>query len=173
MIRVVVTGPECTGKTTLARQLAAYYNASWVAEYARTFVQQRQSPPTADDVEAIATGQMRLEDEAVAAGPSLLILDTDLISTVVYARHYYGEVPGWIELEARRRRGDLYLLAGIDVPWAADGMQRDRPADRAGMQELFREALAERGATVRELQGNAPRRLSAAVEAIEALLDSA
>ena len=170
MIRVVVSGPECTGKTTLARALAEHYGVPWVAEYARRFVEEKGTAPVVGDVGAIARGQMALEDAAAAAGPELLVLDTDLMSTMVYSRHYYGDCPAWVERAALRRAGDLYLLAGVDVPWVPDGAQRDRGHRRGEMQELFRGALRSRGRAVVEVRGPHAERMATAIAAVDRLL---
>ena len=170
MIRVVVTGSECTGKTTLAAALAERYGTVWTPEFARRFVLEKGAPVERGDVEAIARGQIEIERQAAAAAPDLLIQDTDLLSTVVYSRHYYGDCPAWVERAARRRVGDLYLLAGIDVPWTADGAQRDRGDRREEMQELFRRALADCGLRFVEIEGSRADRLRAAAAAIDRLL---
>src|SRR5690349_1745753 len=111
--RIVVTGSESTGKTTLAQQLAAHFNAIWVAEQARTYAERETRPLTAEDVAPIASEQIAAEDAAlIEAGHRKvhwMFLDTDLLSTVVYARHYYGACPAWIEAEAKARLGELYL----------------------------------------------------------------
>src|SRR5262249_35956328 len=86
--RVCLIGPQSTGKTTLARQLAEHFGAEWVGEYARQYVLEVARALTADDVPRIAEGQ--LASETAARGSPLLILDTDLLSTVVYSRFYYG-----------------------------------------------------------------------------------
>lgn len=150
---IVVTGSECTGKTTMAEQLAAQFEAPWSAEFAREYVDRKDAPLDASDVEPIARGQIAAEDAALAAGARIVVKDTDLISTVVYARHYYGSCPAWIERAARERLGDVYLLLHPDVPWVADGLKRDRPAARAEMHGLFAAALAEFGARVVDVAG--------------------
>lgn len=169
MIRVVVTGSECTGKTTLARALAANFGVPWVPEYVREFVERKRGRLEFTDVEAIARGQMASEDALAATAPKLLVQDTDLLSSVLYSRHYYGDCPPWIEAAAAQRAGDLYLLAGIDVPWVPDGAQRDRPHEREAMHELFRRGLLERGLRFVEVSGSHERRLASAVAVIEEL----
>ena len=169
MKRVVVTGSECTGKTTLARALARLYSTVWVPEHARDFVARKGTPPQAGDVEAIARGQIAREDELAPAAGRLLIQDTDLLSTVVYSEHYYGRCPPWIAEALAARAGDLYLLAGIDVPWIADGPFRDRGERREEMQALFRGALTARGLRFVEIRGSHAARMRQAVAAIDEL----
>ncbi len=167
---IVVSGSECTGKTTLAKDLAARFGASWSAEFAREYVDRKSAPLDASDVEAIARGQVAAEDAARAGGAPVVVKDTDLVSTVVYARHYYGACPAWIERAARERLGVLYLLLHPDVPWVADGLQRDRPASRAEVHELFARTLAEFGARVVDITGGWEARRTSAVAAVNQAL---
>ena len=130
----------------------------------------RRAPaPEYRDVEAIARGQIELENKLAAEASDLLIQDTDLLSTVIYSRHYYGKCPGWIEYVMRERGAQLYLLAGIDVPWVADGDQRDRGDRREEMQQLFRQALIDRRLRFTEICGPFDNRLKAALSAIDEL----
>jgi len=170
MIRVVVTGSECTGKTTLALDLAEHYSTVWVPEYVRQFVEQKGTAPESRDVEAIAHGQIALENSMAWAASRLLIQDCDLLSTVVYGRHYYGDCPPWIEQALLDRPADLYLLADIDVPWVPDGNQRDRGNRREEMQDLFRRALRSRQFRFVEIRGSREQRLDLAISAIDPLL---
>ncbi len=163
LIRVVVTGSECTGKTTLAVSLARELGVPWSGEFVRELVDRKGAPPEAGDVDAIARGQIAAEDEAIAAASHLVVHDTDLLSTVIYAEHYYGHCPEWIGRALGERPADLYLLAGLDVPWVPDGSQRDRPADRDAMQGLFRKALDDRGSPFVEVVGSPSERLRASL----------
>ena len=140
--RLCLTGPECTGKSELALRLAAELGAELVLEYAREYAEEVRRELTASDVEPIARGEIANLDRA--AGPRV-VLDTDLLSTVVYARHYYGACPAWIEEEARRRMADFYLLMDTDVPWTADAI-RGEEGDREDLFDAFRRALDELGA---------------------------
>lgn len=165
--RVVLTGPECTGKTTLARTLAERLDAAHVEEAARRFAEAHPAPLSALTVEPIAQLAIAMQDAALRAEPALVIQDTDLVSTVVYARHYYGACPRWIEAEARARLADLYLLGLPDLPWVADGV-RDRPTQRQELLNAFREVLQELGATVVEIGGLGEQRTEAALAALRA-----
>jgi nicotinamide riboside kinase len=188
--RVCLIGPECTGKTTLAEELSLHFNAPWVPEFAREYAERVARELTADDVEPIARGQMANEDPALNSGvgswewgvendgPSshtphptphspLLILDTDLISTVVYARHYYGHCPEWIEREAQARKSDLYLLLNTDLPWVTDSL-RDSAAPRESVYEKFAQTLRSYDANVVPVTGE---RFAEAVTQLDSLLD--
>jgi nicotinamide riboside kinase len=123
-------------------------------------------------VEPIARRDIAAADAALRGAPAYLVLDTDLLSTVAYARHYYGACPTWIEEEARVRLGTLYLLCAPDLPWLADGV-RDRPAAREAMHAHFRSVLREFGAPVVEVAGFGPARGQAANAAVDAALTHA
>lgn len=162
VIRVCLIGPECTGKTMLAARLAEHFDAPWVPEFARAYAE-RQRLLTADDVEPIANGEIALLDAAPDDG--LVILDTDLLSTVVYSRYYYGSCPQWIEREALSRLSDLYLLMDIDVAWEHDAI-RDSAEAREALLGAFASALAEFGAHFVTISGDWEARFAAAVRAI-------
>lgn len=172
-LRVVLTGGECTGKTTLARDLAARWKTAWAVEGAREVALARAGALGPGDVPVIARAHVRLAEEAAraaaGAGRAVVFFDQDLLSTVVYARHYYGSCPQWIERLAAERRGDLYLLCAPDLPWAADGV-RDRPAARGEAHALFAAALAAVGARVAGVTGRGSAREACAAAAVDALV---
>jgi len=163
---VVVTGSECTGKTTLSQEIARQFDAPWSPEFVREYLDRKGAALDATDVEPIARGQIAVEDAALSDASALIVKDTDLVSTVVYARHYYGACPAWIEEAALARRGDLYLLLHPDVPWMADGLQRDRPVERDLLHGLFRAALAGIGARAVDITGTWDERHARAFAAI-------
>lgn len=169
--RVTVTGAESTGKTWLAQRLARHFQTVWVPEFAREYLVQKAAPLDASDVEPIARGQMNSEDAVVRRAHTLAILDTDLVSTVVYAKHYYGTCPAWVEHSARKRLADLYLLCDIDVPWVADPA-RDRPGARHEIHAAFAQHLERYGARYVLVRGAWEQREAGAVGAVDALLGS-
>lgn len=173
LTRVVVTGSESTGKTTLASQLAAHFGVASVGEYVREFCARKGAPLVYDDHAALARGQTALEDAAIAdaqrRGDSLLIHDTDLLSTVVYHWHYHGRCEQYLEAAAQARRPALYLLLDIDVPWVPDGI-RDRGTRRDEVQALFTATLERFGAPYVRINGSWHERFTAAVHAIELVL---
>ncbi len=172
--RVVLIGPECTGKTRLAGELAALYGVPWSREYAREYVDRHGAALGYADVEPIGRGQKHAEDVAIARAAAeaapLVILDTDLVSTAVYSRHYYADCPSWIEEQAARRLAELYLLHHVDVPWTADGWQREQPERRGELFERFRATLGASGARVARVRGASDERRRRAVQAIDAVL---
>lgn len=173
--RIVIVGPESTGKTTLARELAYSLETIWVPEFSRSYAETVGRPLTAADVAPIARGQIAAEDDSERRLKSLagkyslgnypLVLDTDLVSTTVYAEHYYGSCEPWIFDAARARLGALYLLGANDLPWLPDGV-RDRPLARAELHERFAERLDALGAKVLPVTGRAARRLEHALAAV-------
>jgi NadR type nicotinamide-nucleotide adenylyltransferase len=173
-IRVVLIGPGCTGKTWLAGELASHYGVPWAPEHAREYVDRHVGALTYADVDPIGRGQQAGEDAAIALGRAegapLVFLDTDLLSTMVYSRHYYGDCPRWIEETAVRRLGDLYLLHHVDVEWVADGRQREQPERRHELFERFRATLTGLGPPVADIAGPWDQRRRRAIQAVDALL---
>ncbi len=174
IVKVVLFGPESTGKTTLAQKLAAHYNAPWVPEYAREYLQEKWDKTwevcQPEDLLPIAEGQMRLENERASQADRLLICDTDILETLVYSETYYG---GFSDPELKKyalqNEYDLYFLTYIDVPWVKDDL-RDRPGQRQEMFEAFRKALEENNRRFVILQGGEGQRFQLAVQYIDKLL---
>ncbi len=173
MRRIVVTGSESTGKTTLAQMLGERFDTIATSEFSRVYADARGVPLDQHDVEAIAMGQIAMEDRrAREARHGLMVLDTDLFSTVVYGPHYYGTLQPWIERAALERRGDLYLLLDIDVPWVPDAI-RDRGEQRAHMHRLFRGMLERYGLPSVTIGGSWGDRYKRAVAGVEHSLGAA
>ena len=145
LVKVVLFGPESTGKTTLSIQLAKHYNTVWVEEYARPYLQkvwnQERRTCAPKDIMPIAYGQIELENRLAKRADKILICDTDLLETKVYSEEYYGGyVDPLLEEAVEESSYDLYLLTYIDTPWEPDDL-RDRPEQRMEVFHAFKNAL--------------------------------
>jgi nicotinamide riboside kinase len=175
IIKIVLFGPESTGKTTLSEQLARHYNTVWVPEYAREYLQNKwnEERKTCEpkDLLPIAEGQMRLENKLSKKASKVLICDTDLLETKVYSEAYYvGHCDPILEKYAVQNTYDLYLLTNIDVPWVGDDL-RDKPNERQRMFEQFKENLDKYDRNYITLEGNKKTRLKTAVDHIDRLIE--
>ena len=176
LIKIVLFGPESTGKTTMSEILAKHYNTVWVAEYAREYLQDKwnNERKTCEDSDLIpiAKGQIALENELAKKADKVLICDTDLLETKVYSEAYYGGYahPN-LDKFALKNQYDLYLLTNIDTPWEADDL-RDRPDQREEMYKAFEKALIKYNRPFIELNGSIKERTEIAIIAIDRLLES-
>lgn len=174
IVKVVLFGPESTGKTTLSEQLARYYNTVWVPEYAREYLQNKwnnyRKTCENSDLLPIAKGQMKLENKLAKKADKVLICDTDLLETKVYSEEYYGGfVNPKLDEAAVKNTYDLYLLTYIDTPWEADDL-RDRPDLREEMFTAFENALKKYNRPYILLKGDLRTRLKTATKAIDKIL---
>ncbi|TPG67191.1 AAA family ATPase [Hymenobacter nivis] len=173
MLRLALTGPESTGKSTLSQQLAAHYGAPWVPEYARTYLTGRRPPYALADLEAIAHGQLAAEAAAEAAatatGGPLLVCDTNLLVIKVWAEHAFGHCPAWIAAAVAQPRYDLVLLLGVDVPWEPDPL-REHPQLRQHFYDRYRDELLAGPDAFAEIWGPPAQRLAAAQQLVDGLL---
>jgi NadR type nicotinamide-nucleotide adenylyltransferase len=174
VVKVVLFGPESSGKSTLAKHLARYYNTVWVPEYAREYLQKKWNNErltcTYDDLLPIARGQIQMENELALKADKVLICDTDLLETKVYSEEYYGGVVHpHLEKAALENTYDLYFLTYIDTPWELDDL-RDRPDERLEMFQAFEKALKKYNRPYVFLKGNKQTRLKKAVIAIDNIL---
>ncbi len=174
VVKVVLFGPESTGKTTLSEQLARYYNTVWVPEYAREYLQYKwnnyRKTCENSDLLPIAIGQMKLENKLVKKADKVLICDTDLLETKVYSEEYYGGfVNPILDKAAVENTYDLYLLTYIDTPWEADDL-RDKPDLRLEMFNAFENTLKKYNRPYILIKGNKKTRLKTATKEIDKIL---
>lgn len=174
IVKVVLFGPESTGKTTLSKQLARHYNTVWAPEFAREYLQTKwnneRKTCEAVDLLPIAIGQMTLENKLAKKADKILICDTDLLETKVYSEQFYGGfVDEKLNEAAKENEYDLYLLTYIDTPWEEDDL-RDRQGLRLEMFTAFEDALKTHHKNYILLKGDKETRLKNATEAIDKIL---
>jgi NadR type nicotinamide-nucleotide adenylyltransferase len=172
MLKVVVIGPESTGKSTLSEQLANHYHTTWTPEYARLYIEELPRPYEQADLLTIAQGQLALEDAKAAEANKLLICDTDLNVIKVWSEHKYGECDPRILEAIAGRHYDLYLLTYIDIPWEEDP-QREHPDPemRVYFYEVYKNIVKNSGVPWVEIKGSFEEREKTAITAVNSLLD--
>lgn len=165
VMRVCIFGPESTGKTTLARELAEHFDTVWVPEYARTFIESRgKVEPT--DMLSIAQNQMAMEREALAKANRFLFSDTDPLMTALWHQWLFGACPAELEALAARSHYDLTLMTEIDLPWIADKV-RYFPENRQRFKRDCLDALARHQRPFVVISGSGDERLQQAVACVK------
>ncbi len=178
--KIVIIGPESTGKSTLCEGLAAHYHTDWVREYAREFMLTHGTAYSYDDLSTIARGQLALEDEArghsmkspfEGTGDRVLFIDTDLYVMKVWSEYVFGRCETWILQEIVVRHYDGYLLCRTDLPWVKDEL-REYPdlATREKLFHIYRDILVNQNVPWEEVGGKGDDRLTNAILAAERLL---
>lgn len=165
-IRIAVTGPESTGKSSLAQQLAEHFNTAFVEEYAREYINNLDRPYTEDDILAIARRQLLNEEEAAARAGRFLFCDTDLTVCKIWSEVKYKRCHPWIAENTLSHPYPLYLLTDIDLPWE-DDPQREHPHMRQYLFDLYKNELDSRGVRYEIVSGAGEERLKCALAYIE------
>lgn len=168
--RILILGPESTGKSTLAEDLANYFGEPWVPEFAREYLEKIDRPYQFEDLVEIGKGQVLLEDELAGKAKKFLFCDTDLRVIHIWSEHRFGKTDNWVLEEIQRRTYDLILLTDTDLPWEPDPL-REYP--ELEMRQYFFEkylSLAEQsGIHFLTISGDREKRLKTAVEAVDKL----
>lgn len=173
MIRkIVIIGPESTGKSTLSEQLAGHYRSSWAPEYARKYLETLGRPYVQEDLRVIAEGQLRMEQEALQnSNGRLVFFDTDLHVIRIWSEHKYRDCDPWILRQLALNPVDQYLLTQVDIPWQQDPQrEHPEPAMRAYFYQLFRGVVVDSGLPWADIHGSCQQRFELAVQAVDALL---
>ncbi|MHB8882951.1 MAG: AAA family ATPase [Thermodesulfovibrionales bacterium] len=173
--RVCIVGAESTGKTTLAQRLAEHYQTNWVPEYGREYCAEKWKDGNitddwvSEEFVAIATEQGRREDQASRSANKVLICDTDPFATSIWHERYMISRSIEVESIAHKRRYDLYILTGDEIPFEQDGL-RDGEHIRHWMHGRFIEALTEKKCPWVLVSGDLADRISQAVRYIDDIL---
>ena len=169
---IVLTGPESTGKSWLAAGIQQQFGGLRVGEYGRWFIEQNPRDTCLADIPEIARGQLQWEDAARAQQPRLLILDTNLLSNMLWSQTLFGECPPWLETELLARHYDLHLLLSPEqIEWTDDG-QRCQPdlSERLAFYQATRTWLETHHQPLQIIQGNWLERQQQAFDAVHTLL---
>ncbi len=156
---IVLTGPESTGKTTLAGQLAGYFGGRWVPEYARNYVEHLDRPYDFEDVVRIARYQIKQTDRMTGGDVPVVFFDTDLIILKIWFQVRYKNVPGWLQEAIEKRKIDLYLLCRPDIPWKYDPVRENPGQKREELFFIYEKELHKLGFPYRIVEGEGEVRL--------------
>lgn len=184
MKKIVVIGPESTGKSTLCASLALHYDTAWCPEFAREYLLAYGTEYQYEDLLAIARGQLAMEDEYVIMAEQqwdaqqqkkttepLLFVDTDMYVMKVWSEFVFNRCDPWILRQIVERDYDLYLLCHTDLPWVKDEL-REYP-DLKTREELFhiyQDILINQSVPWAAIRGTDDQRLEAAIRAVDGLL---
>jgi nicotinamide riboside kinase len=147
MYKIIITGPESSGKTTLCKILSKHFNLSSSTEYAREYLKKLAGNYNQDDLLKIAKGQLQTEN-------GIELLDTDLITIKIWSNYKYGECDKWIlnKIENQKKEKRFYILCKPDITWKADS-QRENPNDREELFRIYKQELENLGHTYFVLEG--------------------
>ena len=165
-IRIAITGPESTGKTTLAIQLAELYRGNYIPELAREYVENLSHHYTYEDVETIARMQLQQYKASQSGMGQLYFFDTWLIITKVWFTWVYHKTPLWLEDEILQCPIDLFLLCLPDLPWQPDPVRENGGENRLKLLDLYRSELNHYGFNYAEVSGIGEQRLQSAIQAL-------
>ena len=184
--KIVVIGPESTGKSTLCQQLATHYNTLWCPEYAREYLLKNGMNYTYDDLLTIAKGQIELEEKSIVNGElslssspdspftihhSLLFIDTNMYVMKVWCEFVFGKCHRFILDQVEKRKYELYLLCNTDLPWVKDEL-REYPDQetRQRLYQIYKEIMTNQEVPWAEISGNYEQRLQKAIAAVNNIL---
>jgi len=177
--KIVVTGPESTGKSTLCEQLALHYNSAWVPEYAREYLLRHGMQYKYEDLLTIAKGQLELEDARAAelerklgtGVAPILFIDTDMYVLKVWSEFVFGNCDHWILDQILIRKYDGYLLCRTDLPWVKDEL-REYPdlVNREKLFHIYKDCLINQDTPWSEISGQADQRLEGAIKIVDKLI---
>ncbi len=169
ILKIAIVGPESTGKTTLAEQLAIKFDTVWAPEFARDYLQKKwdtfQTTCEPEDLLQIAKGQIQLENDRLCVANKILFCDTTLLVTKVYSEYYFKYCDPILDQAVKNNFYDLVFLTNIDIPWQADDL-RDKPNERTAIFTAYTKTLHQNNTPYIVLSGNKQERLQKATQII-------
>ncbi len=184
--KIVILGPESTGKSNLCQQLADQYNTLWCPEYARKYLLKNGTNYNYDDLLHIAKGQLKLEDEyaqsligrldshspgPLGSQPFPLFIDTNMYVMKVWCEFVFDKCHPYIMDQIAERKYDLYLLCNTDLPWVKDELREYPDAEtRQKLFLIYKELLINQAVPWKEISGNYHERLQTAIRAVDKLM---
>jgi NadR type nicotinamide-nucleotide adenylyltransferase len=166
--KIVVTGPESTGKSTLCEQLSLHYKTQWVPEYARKYLLGLGRSYDYDDLLIIAKGQLEQEDRITASlNMPLVFIDTDMYVMKVWCEFVFGKCHAFILEQIVKRKYDIYLLCNTDLPWVADEL-REYPdlESRERLYNMYKDLMINQHTPWTDISGNYEERLQKAISVV-------
>jgi NadR type nicotinamide-nucleotide adenylyltransferase len=170
--RIVIIGPESTGKSTLCEQLAAHYHTFWTPEYAREYLLKNGTDYSYNDLLTIAKKQIELEEQTASKViANLFFIDTDMYVMKVWCEFVYGKCHQWILDRIAERRYDLYLLCNTDLAWVKDEL-REYPdlESRSKLFHIYKDNMINQHVPWKTISGNDLQRLDSAIAEVNRLL---
>lgn len=164
--KIAITGPESTGKSEMAKNLANYFNTVWVPEFARDYIANLTHKYTIYDIEFIARKQLEIESILEKKANKLLFCDTELLVTKIWSEFVFNQTIDWIDQKINTHVYDLYLLMDIDLPWQEDPL-REHPHHRKTLFNRYYQELTENKLPFEIISGQGNQRLQNAVEVIK------
>lgn len=171
MKRIVIIGPESTGKSTLCQQLAGHYHTVWCPEFAREYLLKNGMNYSYDDLATIAKGQLELQASMqTKAHNGLYFIDTDMYVMKVWHEVAFANCPTWILKSLAQTACDLYLLCNTDLPWTKDEL-REYPdlRTRQRLFNMYKDIVINSGVPWIIISGTNEQRLQVAVNAVDAI----
>ncbi len=166
IIKIAIVGPESTGKSTMSKWLAEYYQTIWVPEFARTYCENLTADCTWQDEINMFHGQIALEKELLPKANKLLICDTTFITVKIWSDALFGSSPQEVLEELSKHHYDFYLLLDIDMPWQDDPL-RNFPNQREHFMQVWHQELKVLNANYKVISGIGEMRFQNAVKAID------
>lgn len=166
--RIAILGPESTGKSVLAANLAEHYKTDWVHEFSREYLTGLERPYDYNDILEIAKGQLILEEELAEKASRFLFCDTEMITNMIWCLEKYGKCHPWIFGKTMSQAYDLYLLCNTDLEWEFDPL-RESPdqKDRDQLFDIYKKALQDRSLPYVVVSGKDKARFENAIQIID------